>query len=93
MAFKEIWKVVHQALGKRLSTALMFLHFRLATEEELRVAKENADRFEKENIELATQIVKKEQELEQSIQEKVQHNSKAYKNFFMNANSYWESAV
>ncbi|KAH9380656.1 hypothetical protein HPB48_015874 [Haemaphysalis longicornis] len=43
---------------------------RLATEEELRIAKENADRFEKENIELATQIVKKEQELEQSLQEK-----------------------
>ncbi|CAN7941980.1 unnamed protein product, partial [Ixodes hexagonus] len=42
----------------------------LATEEELRVAKENADRFEKENIDLATQIVKKEQELEQSMQEK-----------------------
>ncbi|EEC07046.1 disheveled associated activator of morphogenesis, putative, partial [Ixodes scapularis] len=42
----------------------------LATEEELRVAKENADRFEKENIDLATQIVKKEQELEQSTQEK-----------------------
>lgn len=42
----------------------------LATEEELRIAKENADRFEKENIELATQIVKKEQELEQSLQEK-----------------------
>ncbi|KAH8032324.1 hypothetical protein HPB51_024101 [Rhipicephalus microplus] len=42
----------------------------LATEEELRIAKENADKFEKENIELATQIVKKEQELEQSIQEK-----------------------
>lgn len=42
----------------------------LATEEELRTAKENADRFEKENIELATQIVKKEQELEQCSQEK-----------------------
>ncbi|XP_037581095.1 disheveled-associated activator of morphogenesis 1-like isoform X2 [Dermacentor silvarum] len=42
----------------------------LATEEELRIAKENADKFEKENIELATQIVKKEQELEQSTQEK-----------------------
>ncbi|KAL1480313.1 hypothetical protein MTO96_051137 [Rhipicephalus appendiculatus] len=42
----------------------------LATEEELRIAKENAEKFEKENIELATQIVKKEQELEQSTQEK-----------------------
>ncbi|XP_064489611.1 disheveled-associated activator of morphogenesis 1-like isoform X2 [Ornithodoros turicata] len=42
----------------------------LATEEELRIAKENAERFEKENIELATQIVKKEQELEQCLQEK-----------------------
>ncbi|KAK8766870.1 hypothetical protein V5799_006350 [Amblyomma americanum] len=43
----------------------------LATEEELRIAKENAERFEKENIDLATQIVKKEQELEQSVQEKL----------------------
>lgn len=42
----------------------------LATEEELRSAKEKAETMEKENAELSCQLCKKEQELEQQLQEK-----------------------
>jgi hypothetical protein len=44
---------------------------RLATEEELRAARDKADDMEKENTEMATKLAKKEQELDQLCQEKV----------------------
>lgn len=46
-------------------------HCRLATEEELRAARDKADDLEKENTEMATKLAKKEQELDQLCQEKV----------------------
>ncbi|XP_022645280.1 disheveled-associated activator of morphogenesis 1-like isoform X2 [Varroa jacobsoni] len=42
----------------------------LASEKELRLAQEKAERFEKENIDLATSIAGKEQQLEQTTQER-----------------------
>lgn len=47
------------------------LLFRLATEEEVRQAKAKAEAMEQENAELTGLLSKKEQELEQHIQEKV----------------------
>lgn len=47
------------------------LHFRLATEDEVRQAKAKAETMEQENVELTGLLSKKEQELEQHIQEKV----------------------
>lgn len=47
------------------------LHFRLATEDEVRQAKAKAEAMEQENSELTGLLSKKEQELEQHIQEKV----------------------
>lgn len=42
----------------------------MASEEELRLAKEKAERFEKENLDLSTMIAGKEQQLEQTTQER-----------------------
>jgi hypothetical protein len=54
---------------------LLFIHFfySLAKEEELVAARNKAEELEKENVEMATKLAKKEQELDLRTQEKVLH--------------------
>jgi hypothetical protein len=48
-----------------------FFSYSLAKEEELVAARNKADELEKENVEMATKLAKKEQELDLRTQEKV----------------------
>lgn len=54
-----------------LLTSVCFYIFRLAKEEELVAARKKADELEKDNIEMATKLSKKEQELDLRTLEKV----------------------
>ncbi|XP_028967542.1 disheveled-associated activator of morphogenesis 1 [Galendromus occidentalis] len=60
--------VDHDMAVIQINVAEIIKH--LASEEELRLAKEKAERFEKENIDLSTSIAGKEQQLEQTTQER-----------------------
>jgi dishevelled associated activator of morphogenesis len=51
--------------------AILSLFYRLAKEEELVAARNKAEELEKENVEMATKLAKKEQELDIRTQEKV----------------------
>ncbi|OQR78633.1 disheveled-associated activator of morphogenesis 1-like [Tropilaelaps mercedesae] len=60
--------VDHDVAAIQINVGEIIKH--LASEEELRLAKEKAERFEKENIDLSTSIAGKEQQLEQTSQER-----------------------
>jgi hypothetical protein len=51
----------------------ILLPYSLAKEEELVTARNKAEELEKENVEIATKLAKKEQELDLRTQEKVLH--------------------
>lgn len=68
----QITSVFEHVTCNILIVVLCCLHS-LAKEEELVAARSKAEELEKENVEIATKLAKKEQELDLRTQEKVRH--------------------